>query len=73
MSAPDELPAARYHWQWFIRLATAIIVIDDSARSSLWWDIQIGKQTEVRYLNQVIVEEWSKIGVNTPVNEQSCS
>lgn len=54
----------------FKRLASKMIAIDESARSSMWWDIQAGKQTEICYLNQVVVEEGSKVGVKTPVNDQ---
>lgn len=40
----------------FTRIASKMLDIDEHARSSMWWDIQAGKPTEINYLNGAVVE-----------------
>ncbi|MFA3792078.1 2-dehydropantoate 2-reductase [Aliiglaciecola sp. SL4] len=51
-------------------VANRMLAIDENVRTSMWWDIANGKQTEIDYLNGVIVEEGERLGVNTPVNKK---
>ncbi|GAB2683446.1 2-dehydropantoate 2-reductase [Aliiglaciecola aliphaticivorans] len=51
-------------------LANKMLAIDENVRTSMWWDIANGKQTEIDYLNGVIVEQGASLGIDTPVNKK---
>ncbi|WP_342807976.1 2-dehydropantoate 2-reductase [Alteromonas sp. M12] len=51
-------------------VANRMLAIDENVRTSMWWDISNGKQTEIDYLNGAIVEEGAKLGIAAPVNKK---
>ncbi|AWL12185.1 2-dehydropantoate 2-reductase [Saliniradius amylolyticus] len=64
------LPALLRTPDWlFSRLAQSMLAMDDSVRTSMWWDIHNGKQTEVDYLNGAVVEQGRRLGIATPLNQ----
>jgi len=54
----------------FTRVARKMVDVDPTARSSMWEDLQKGRQTEVRLLNGEIVALGQTHGVPTPVNSR---
>ena len=53
----------------FKRLASAMLHIEPSARSSMWWDLQAGRVTEIDYLNGAVSEQGALSGVTCPINK----
>ena len=54
-----------------VRLVTGSqIKVDPKARSSMWEDLQRGRQTEVEYLNGEIVRLAERNGVDAPLNRR---
>ena len=64
ISVPDFL---------FTRLASSMLEIDPEARSSMWEDLNKGRQTEIDFINGAVVEEAKTIGISTPINSALCS
>jgi 2-dehydropantoate 2-reductase len=58
-----ELPDA-----WFKRVASRLLAIDPLARSSMWEDLQAGRQTEVDAINGEVVRLAAAHGTQAPVN-----
>lgn len=54
----------------FKRLAKQMLQIDPQARSSMWEDIELGRQTEIAYLNAAVAQRALNLGLKAPVNEQ---
>lgn len=54
----------------FARAAARMLAIDPGARSSMWEDLQRGRNTEVDLLNGAVVELGRAHGVATPVNDR---
>ncbi|ARU54710.1 2-dehydropantoate 2-reductase [Oleiphilus messinensis] len=54
----------------FLKVASAMIKIDESARSSMQDDLRLGRRTEVDYLNGEIVKLAARVGVEAPVNSR---
>ncbi len=54
----------------FFRVAAAMVKIDPEARSSMWEDLQRGRETEIDYLNGEIIALGEKHAVPTPVNRR---
>ena len=52
----------------FKLIAKAMLAIDPLARSSMWDDLDRGRETEIEYLNQAVVELAQKHGAQAPVN-----
>ncbi|NMH58740.1 2-dehydropantoate 2-reductase [Alteromonas ponticola] len=52
----------------FKRIAKQMLAIDDDVRTSMWWDLQAHKQTEIAYLNGAVVTAGKTCGVACPVN-----
>ena len=52
----------------FTRLAGAMLAIDPTVKTSMWWDLSQGKLTEIEFLNGAVVKEAQKLGLATPVN-----
>ena len=59
MSLPDFL---------FFRVASRMVKIDPQARSSMWEDLQRGRQTEIDFLNGEIVALAERNGLRAPIN-----
>jgi 2-dehydropantoate 2-reductase len=59
LSMPDAL---------FRRLAARMLAIDPLARSSTWDDLQVGRRTEVDYINGEIVALAASKGLRAPAN-----
>ncbi|WP_345192743.1 2-dehydropantoate 2-reductase [Kistimonas scapharcae] len=53
----------------FIKVAGAMLKMDDNARSSMWEDLQRGREPEVDYINGAVIRLGEKIGVATPANQ----
>lgn len=51
-------------------LAQKMLAIDPKARSSMWEDIQAGRETEIDYLNGAVVTMAKGIGMEAPTNEK---
>ena len=68
---PSVVPLALTLPDWlFVRAAAAMLKVDPLARSSMWDDLQRGRQTEVDYLNGEILRLGERHGVPTPVNRR---
>jgi 2-dehydropantoate 2-reductase len=66
---PALLPTILSLPTWaFSRVASAMLKIDPSARSSMYEDLQLKRKTEINYLNGEIVALALKLGLNAPVN-----
>ena len=52
----------------FKRLASAMLHIDEAARSSMWDDLQAGRKTEIDYLNGAVVLLAASLGRTAPCN-----
>ena len=50
-------------------VAGSILKIDENARSSMWEDLQAGRNSEIDYLNGAICDLGRKLNVPTPVND----
>ncbi len=53
-------------------VARSMMKMDDHARSSMWEDLQKGREPEIDYLNGAIVKEGAKLHVPTPANAAIC-
>merc|ERR1712232_599510 len=60
LSLPDWL---------YLRIAKAALTVDETARSSMWDDLQRGRQTEIEFLNGEIIQLGRLHGVKTPINK----
>jgi 2-dehydropantoate 2-reductase len=74
---PAQLTALPPHWlpralsvpDWLFRLlANRMLAIDPLARSSMWEDLQLGRATEVDWLNGEVLRLAQKQGRRAPVN-----
>lgn len=54
----------------FKRLAKQMLQIDPEARSSMWEDVELGRQTEIAYLNSAVTKRAQELGIKAPVNAQ---
>ncbi|OZG74479.1 2-dehydropantoate 2-reductase [Hahella sp. CCB-MM4] len=54
----------------FTRLASRMLAIDPIARSSMWEDLQAGRQTEIDWINGEVVRLAQNLGVEAPVNKR---
>ncbi len=52
----------------YLKLAQKTLAIDPTARVSMWWDLSQGKQSEIEYLNQAVVDHGSALGIECPLN-----
>jgi 2-dehydropantoate 2-reductase len=52
----------------FKRLASKMLAIDPHARTSMWEDLQAGRQTEIDYLNGEVVRLAESLGGTAPIN-----
>ena len=65
------LPAVLRLPDWlFKRLASAMLHIEPTARSSIWWDLQAGRVTEIDYLNGAVAEQGALSGIACPINKR---
>lgn len=61
MSVPDWL---------FVRLVSKMLSIDPLARSSMWEDLELGRRTEIDWINGEVVKLADKLGKKAPVNSK---
>lgn len=54
----------------FKRAAASMLKIDETARSSMWEDLQMQRQTEVDYLNGAVINLAQSVGTKAPVNSR---
>ncbi|WP_020410834.1 2-dehydropantoate 2-reductase [Hahella ganghwensis] len=54
----------------FTRLASRMLAIDPVARSSMWEDLQAGRQTEIDWINGEVTRLASNLGQQAPVNQR---
>ncbi len=52
----------------FKRVATQMLAIDDNVKTSMWWDLQAGKPTEIDFLNGAIVDAATQYGIPCQTN-----
>jgi len=57
----------------FLRLAQKMLAIDPTARTSMWWDLKQGRQTEIDYINGAVVTQAERLGLACPVNARLIS
>lgn len=60
LSLPDFL---------FKRVANKMLTIDPTVRTSMWWDLEQGRKTEIDYLNGVVVEVGQQFSIECKVNQ----
>lgn len=74
---PAKLTPLPPHWipklltvpTWLFRLvANKMLAIDPLARSSMWEDLEAGRQTEIDYLNGEVVQLAASLGTSAPIN-----
>jgi len=53
----------------FKRLASQMLAIDPTARSSMWEDLNNGRKTEIDFLNGAVSRAGKESGIATPVND----
>lgn len=54
---------------WLFKLlGSKMLAIDPMARSSMWWDLSAGKQSEISYLNGALLDKAQELGISCPVN-----
>lgn len=53
----------------FTRLARKMLAIDPQARSSMWHDVQQGKDTEIAFINGAVCQLGKQLHIATPVND----
>ena len=51
-------------------LAKQMLAIDPTARLSMWWDLSVGKKTEIEFLNGALVQRAQDLGIDCPVNQK---
>ncbi|MFT4940594.1 MAG: 2-dehydropantoate 2-reductase [Paraglaciecola sp.] len=51
-------------------LANKMLAIDPTVRTSMWWDLSQGKETEIDYLNGAILKQAELLNISCPVNEK---
>ena len=69
--APHVLPMLlRLPDVLFKRVASAMLRIDPEARSSMWEDLQVGRRTEIDYLNGAVVTLAESLGRQVPANRR---
>jgi len=54
----------------FKRLANKMLAIDPQVRTSMWWDLQANKNTEIDYLNGAVVQQGLQVNVPCPINQK---
>ena len=47
-----------------------MLAVDPTVRTSMWWDLSGGKQTEVEFLNGALIRAGKEVGVACPANEK---
>lgn len=52
----------------FVRVAQKMLAVDPKVRTSMWWDLNNQRLTEIDFLNGKIVDEGKKLGIKTPFN-----
>ncbi|WP_394833358.1 2-dehydropantoate 2-reductase [Pendulispora rubella] len=68
---PQWIPRVLRTPDWlFRRLAQKMIAIDPHARSSMWEDLNVGRATEVDWINGELVRLATSVGERAPVNER---
>jgi len=66
---PRLLPTILKLPNWaFTRVASAMLAIDEDARSSMYEDLCRQRTTEIDYLNGEIVKLGAQLGLDTPIN-----
>lgn len=54
---------------WAFKLvAQKMLAVDPQVRTSMWWDLNAHRQTEIEYLNNTVVEQAKRLGIKTPFN-----
>ena len=53
---------------WFKLLGQKMLAIDPTARFSMWWDLHLGKPTEIEFLNQAVVAAADELQLDAPYN-----
>lgn len=53
----------------FTRIARKMLAIDPQARSSMWEDLQLGRKTEIEFINGEIVRLAHSLGMAVPFNQ----
>jgi len=51
-------------------LGSKMMDIDPTVRTSMWWDINNGRLSEVDVLNGAVVAEGKKLGIKCPINQK---
>ncbi len=54
----------------FSVLGAKMLDIDPTVRTSMWWDLNNQRLTEVENLNGAVVREGKKLGIDCPVNQK---
>ncbi|WP_100641689.1 2-dehydropantoate 2-reductase [Alteromonas facilis] len=52
----------------FKRVANKMLAIDPTVRTSMWWDINAGRKTEIEFLNGAVLRNAERLGIDCPVN-----
>lgn len=54
----------------FKLVANKMLAIDPTVRTSMWWDLSLGKKTEIDYLNGAIIQHAAPLNIDCPVNRK---
>lgn len=52
----------------FLKIAQKMLAIDPTARTSMWWDLDQNRKTEIAYINGTVVAEAERLGLSCPFN-----
>lgn len=65
------IPATMTVPTWLYKIiAKKVIAIDPTARTSMWWDLNGGRKTEIDYLNAAVVNAGAELGIACPINQR---
>ena len=53
----------------FPRIAKQMVAIDPTAKLSMWWDLEAGRETEIDFINGATVRYGKQLNVTTPAND----
>lgn len=66
----EKIPMVLKLPTWLFKIvAQKMLKIDPKVRTSMWWDLKAGKQTEIDYLHQKVVEQANILSIPCAVNQ----
>lgn len=54
----------------YMKLESSVVKMDETAKTSMWWDVAEGRKTEIEFLQGALLDEASRLGVDCPYNHK---